>query len=187
MIANTAELVVATKSLQTFTKALELLRLDLKDTNPTLFPIVSQTYIRRIRDLQNEILSYYAAHEVNYSQPEPDLAETIREEAQSYTGHLVAEDKATDARTHLERSSRDFADHAPAWASTPEAVKGVELGIRVGRLNMLAVLIRKRLGTISLDLLQRINFATSEQLDAIAERLLDITSTAELKEYLDQN
>ncbi len=41
------------------TNALEALAEDMKETNPALFPVVSQSYIRRIRDLQEEILAWY--------------------------------------------------------------------------------------------------------------------------------
>jgi hypothetical protein len=49
--------------------AIEALRLDMKVRNPELFPIVSQTYLRRIRDLQDDILGYYAAHDADYARP----------------------------------------------------------------------------------------------------------------------
>lgn len=58
MIANANELEVAFRNLELFEKALEALRKEMQETNPSLFPVVSQTYTRRIRSLQEDIFSY---------------------------------------------------------------------------------------------------------------------------------
>lgn len=58
MIANANELEIAFHNLQTVENALDALRKEMQETNPALFPIVSQTYTRRIRSLQEDIFAY---------------------------------------------------------------------------------------------------------------------------------
>ena len=58
MIANANELEVAVHNLQSVENALDALRKEMQETNPALFPIVSQTYTRRIHSLQEEIIVY---------------------------------------------------------------------------------------------------------------------------------
>ena len=58
MIADTTELNVAFRNLESVEKALELLREEMLETTPALFPIISQTYMRRMRDLRSEIQDY---------------------------------------------------------------------------------------------------------------------------------
>lgn len=58
MIANANELEVAVLNLQSVKNALDALRKEMQQTNPTLFPVVSQTYTRRIHSLQDDIDAY---------------------------------------------------------------------------------------------------------------------------------
>jgi hypothetical protein len=58
MIANANELEVAFRNLQIFENALDTLREEMQETNPSLFPVVSQTYTRRIRSLQEDFFAY---------------------------------------------------------------------------------------------------------------------------------
>ena len=58
MITNKKELDVAIQKLKNFQKALEVLRQELIKRNPSLFPIVSKSYIDRIHQLQSGIISY---------------------------------------------------------------------------------------------------------------------------------
>ncbi len=59
MLTNAIEAEVAIENLRLMTNALEALAQDMKETNPALFPVVSQSYITRIRDLQEEIFAWY--------------------------------------------------------------------------------------------------------------------------------
>lgn len=58
MIANAKELEVAVQNLQSVENALDALRKEMQTTNPALFPVVSQTYTRRIHSLQEDIFAY---------------------------------------------------------------------------------------------------------------------------------
>ena len=58
MIANANELEVAFHNLKAVEKSLDMLRKEMQVANPALFPIISQTYSRRIRSLQEEIFGY---------------------------------------------------------------------------------------------------------------------------------
>lgn len=58
MITNTSELEIAFHDLQAVEEALELVRKELMETNPSLFPLVSHTYIHRMRSLQSDIFAY---------------------------------------------------------------------------------------------------------------------------------
>lgn len=58
MIANANELEIAFRSVQLVENALNALRKEMQTTTPALFPIVSQTYTRRIHDLQEDISTY---------------------------------------------------------------------------------------------------------------------------------
>jgi hypothetical protein len=58
MIANANELEVAVHNLQSVENALNALRKEMLVTNPALFPVVAQTYTRRIRSLQDDIFAY---------------------------------------------------------------------------------------------------------------------------------
>jgi hypothetical protein len=58
MIDNAVDLEVAFRNLHAVQDALDALRADLQETNPALFPVVSQTYLRRIRSLEADIFSY---------------------------------------------------------------------------------------------------------------------------------
>lgn len=58
MIANQKQFEVTLQQLASFKGLLEAMRLHLQDTEPTLIPLVSESYVHRIRELQDEICDY---------------------------------------------------------------------------------------------------------------------------------
>jgi hypothetical protein len=69
MIANAAQLYAALHQLSSMADMLEALRLDCQAKNDySLFPLISEGYLNRIRELNADIRDYLRAH------PEPELA-----------------------------------------------------------------------------------------------------------------
>ena len=66
MIANTEELKVAFRNLGIFEQTLEGLRKELLASNPSLFPIVAQGYLRQIQKLESDISAYQSAHPAEF-------------------------------------------------------------------------------------------------------------------------
>ncbi|HLK59073.1 MAG TPA: hypothetical protein VKU00_21105 [Chthonomonadaceae bacterium] len=63
MITNTHELYVSLHQLASFTAMFEAMYLDAKEKNDfTLFPVVSEGYIHKIRELNAEIREYLHSH-----------------------------------------------------------------------------------------------------------------------------
>ena len=63
MIGNTHDLFVNLHQLSSFTDMLEAMYLDAKEQNDfTLFPILSEGYIHKIRELNSEIREFLKAH-----------------------------------------------------------------------------------------------------------------------------
>ncbi len=58
MISNQEQLDVALHQLASFKGMLEAMRLHLQETEPTLIPLVSESYQHRIQELQEEICNY---------------------------------------------------------------------------------------------------------------------------------
>lgn len=58
MITNATQLEVAMERLHTYQRMLESLRVDLREKNSSLFPLMSEGYIKRIEALQEEIIGY---------------------------------------------------------------------------------------------------------------------------------
>ncbi len=58
MITNATQLEVAMERLHTYQRMLESLRADLREKNSSLFPLMSEGYIKRIEGLQEEIVGY---------------------------------------------------------------------------------------------------------------------------------
>ncbi len=62
MITNTSDLNVALQQLTQFTDTLEAMRLHAEKTNSHVFPVLSQAYIHRIREINAEIRTYLQTH-----------------------------------------------------------------------------------------------------------------------------
>jgi hypothetical protein len=58
MITNASELNVALQQLGQFADTLEAMRLHAEKTNSRVFPVLSQVYIHRIREINTEIRAY---------------------------------------------------------------------------------------------------------------------------------
>lgn len=58
MIANQEQFEVALNQLASFKGMMEAMRLHLQETEPTLIPLVSESYLHRIQELQAEICDY---------------------------------------------------------------------------------------------------------------------------------
>ena len=58
MIANREQLEITLNQLASFKGMLEAMRLHLQETEPTLIPLVSESYQHRIQELQTEICDY---------------------------------------------------------------------------------------------------------------------------------
>lgn len=58
MISNLAELEHALTQLSSYQAMLEAMRVHLQETNPDLFPLASEGYLRHIEELQTEIAAY---------------------------------------------------------------------------------------------------------------------------------
>jgi hypothetical protein len=58
MIANREQMEISLSQLASFKGMLEAMRLHLQETEPTLIPLVSESYQHRIQDLQAEICDY---------------------------------------------------------------------------------------------------------------------------------
>lgn len=62
MITSEIQLEAAMKRLNTYQRMLESLRTDLLEKNSTLFPLMSEGYLRHIEELQEEITTYLREH-----------------------------------------------------------------------------------------------------------------------------
>ena len=62
MINNAADLNVALKQLSQFADMLESMRRHAEETNSRAFPVLSQVYIHRIREINAEIHDYLQSH-----------------------------------------------------------------------------------------------------------------------------
>jgi hypothetical protein len=62
MITNASDLNVALQQLTQFADTLEAMRLHAEKTNSRVFPVLSQAYIHRIREINAEIRAYLRAH-----------------------------------------------------------------------------------------------------------------------------
>lgn len=62
MITNASDLNVALEQLTQFTDTLEAMRLHAEKTNSRVFPVLSQAYIHRIREINAEIRTYLHEH-----------------------------------------------------------------------------------------------------------------------------
>jgi len=62
MITNAADLNVALQQLTQFTDMLEGMRMHAEQTNSRTFPVLSQAYIHRIREINAEICDYLQTH-----------------------------------------------------------------------------------------------------------------------------
>ena len=58
MIANQEQFEVTLQQLASLEGLLAAMRLHLQDTEPTLIPLVSESYVHRIRELQDAICDY---------------------------------------------------------------------------------------------------------------------------------
>ena len=58
MITTQEQFTVALHQLASFKGMLEAMRLHLQDTEPTLIPLVSESYLHRIQEIQTEICNY---------------------------------------------------------------------------------------------------------------------------------
>ncbi len=58
MITNQIQLEAAVRQLNTFHEMLEAMRVHLQETNPSLFPSLSEGYLRHIIQLEKEIIDY---------------------------------------------------------------------------------------------------------------------------------
>ncbi len=63
MIANQEQFHIALKQLSSFKGMLEAMQLHLQETQPTLIPLVSESYEHRIREIQSEICDYLLIQE----------------------------------------------------------------------------------------------------------------------------
>lgn len=62
MIENETQLAVARQRLDSYRRMLETTRRHLQETDSSLIPGVSEGYLRRIEELQNEIAAYLREH-----------------------------------------------------------------------------------------------------------------------------
>ncbi len=58
MIANQEQLHVVLHQLGSFKNMLEAMRLHLEETEPTLIPLVSESYLHRIQEIQAEVCDF---------------------------------------------------------------------------------------------------------------------------------
>ena len=58
MITTQEQFKIALHQLSSFKGMLEAMRLHLEETEPTLIPLVSESYLHRIQDIQTEICDY---------------------------------------------------------------------------------------------------------------------------------
>lgn len=65
MISNSSQFHIALKQLASFKGMLEAMKLHLLETEPSLVPLVSESYEHRIRDIQSEICDYLLTNETN--------------------------------------------------------------------------------------------------------------------------
>jgi hypothetical protein len=65
MITDATDLNVALQQLSQFADTLEAMRLHAESTNSRAFPVLSQAYISRIREINAEIHCYLQAHPVD--------------------------------------------------------------------------------------------------------------------------
>ena len=72
MIANQEQFEITLQQLARFKGLLEAMRLHLQDTEPTLIPLVSESYVHRIQELQSEICDYLL--QMQAESPVPSIA-----------------------------------------------------------------------------------------------------------------
>jgi hypothetical protein len=63
VIVNQEQMQVALHQLASFKGMLAAMRLHLEETEPTLVPLVSESYVHRIQELQEEICDYLLRQE----------------------------------------------------------------------------------------------------------------------------
>jgi hypothetical protein len=63
MIANSEQFQIALKQLASFKGMLEGMQLHLQETQPQLIPLISESYERRIQEIQSEICDFLLATE----------------------------------------------------------------------------------------------------------------------------
>jgi hypothetical protein len=63
MIANSEQFQIALKQLASFKGMLEGMQLHLQETQPQLIPLISESYERRIQEIQSEICDFLLANE----------------------------------------------------------------------------------------------------------------------------
>lgn len=69
MITNTADLNTALQQLAQFADTLEAMRMHAEKVNSRAFPVLSQAYIHRIREINAEIRSYVQPQEPEHAGP----------------------------------------------------------------------------------------------------------------------
>ena len=62
MITDSAQLEAALCQLRSLGDMLEAMRLHLLETNPSFFPVASESYLNRLRELQSEVTEYLLLH-----------------------------------------------------------------------------------------------------------------------------
>lgn len=77
MIANSTELKVAVRNLRIMEEALAALQTQLEESNPKLYEVSSQAYLRRITALQEEIAAYLAQHPAEVSLILPPIEQAV--------------------------------------------------------------------------------------------------------------
>ncbi len=60
-------------------------------------------------------------------------------------------------------------------------------GLHTGREDIIVRLLRRRFGSIAPEVIERIDLLSDDQLNELAEALLDFTSLADLETWLDQH
>ena len=69
MISTQEQFKTALNQLSSFKGMLEAMRLHLQDTEPTLIPLVSESYLHRIQEIQTEICDYLLQEQSSAPQP----------------------------------------------------------------------------------------------------------------------
>jgi hypothetical protein len=69
MIADQEQFKIALQQLSSYKGMLEAMRLHLQETEPTLIPLVSESYQHRIQELQAEICDYLLERQAPASRP----------------------------------------------------------------------------------------------------------------------
>lgn len=68
MITTQEQFKTALHQLSSFKGMLEAMRLHLQDTKPTLIPLVSESYLHRIQEIQTEICDYLLQEQAQSAQ-----------------------------------------------------------------------------------------------------------------------